>query len=187
MDKIVFSNRGNAFPHEDERAVRKGWTPAVGYEPLPVPYPHSTIDFNETHYIVPLSLSRESDPDHAFTLPTDPRVAVSGGNQVVMREIADGSIVGTVKEQWRRNDWTVTISGILIADEFNTLEYYMQELVDLCQARENLVPTCPLLNDTFGIQRLAVTSLKFDATNGVDNQLFTITAVSDDSYNLEVD
>lgn len=166
------------------KTLREG---KAGYSTPPVPFPHSAIGFNETHYVVPVTLAKASAPDDKFTLPLDPRVAVSGGNEIAMREVAGGSLRGTVKELWRRQDWTVTISGMLMADEFYSLEYLMQRVVDICDAQENVVVTCDLLNEVFRITRLAVTSVKFDATDGEDNQLFTITAVSDDSYRLEVD
>lgn len=157
-------------------------------DPVPVPRPnYTTLNYNETHFVVPVTLARESAPDDTFTLPTDPRVAVSGGNNVVMREIADGDIRGTVKEQWGGKDWNVTISGMIITDERATVEEYQRRLVELCEARESLIVTCGALNDTFDITRIAVTGMRFDATDGKDNQLFTITGVSDDSYRLEVD
>ncbi|MEE3485104.1 MAG: DUF6046 domain-containing protein [Bacteroidales bacterium] len=181
-DPIRIINGGIGTARGDVRSRR---TPAMGYSPIPVTYPKSGLEYDNTHFIVPVGLALSSEPDRVFNLPTDPRVAVSGGNSIVTREIADGDIRGTVKELWRHNDWTVTISGLLMEDEFNTLEWYMQRLVELCNARENLIVTCGLLNDTFDITRIAVTSLRFDATDGQENQIFTITAVSDDSYNLE--
>lgn len=182
-----FLNAINESVRNPREGVKTVKSPAMGYSPIPVTYPRTTIEFNETHYVVPVGLSKSSNPDYIFDLPTDPKVSVSGGNSIVMREIADGSIRGTVKELWRHNDWQIVISGILMEDDFNTLEYYMQRLVELCNARENLIITCKQLNDTFDITRIAVTSLRFDATDGEGNQIFTITAVSDDSYNLEME
>lgn len=159
----------------------------LGRSPIPVPMPKSTIQFNETHYIVPVALAKSSSPDDLFYIPTDPRVAVGGGNVIASREIADGDIRGTVKELWAHNDWSVSISGVLMSDERNTVKEYQKKLVELCEAKEDLVVVCELLNETFGITRLAVTSLRFDATDGEDNQVFTINTVSDESYNLEVE
>lgn len=166
------------------KTLREG---KMGYSLPPVPFPISSIAFNETHYIVPVSLAKASAPDSSFRLPVDPRVAVSGGNEIAMREVAGGSMRGTVKELWRRQDWSVTISGMLVAENAETLAYQMQKIVEICDAQENVVVTCELLNQTFRITQLAITSVKFDATDGEENQLFTITAVSDDSYNLEVE
>lgn len=152
--------------------------------PIPVPYPHSAIGYNETHYIVPVSLAKESDPDNMFSIPTDPMVGVSGGNTIVKREVADGSIRGTVKEMWRRNDWDIAISGILMSDENGTVEEYASRLVELCEARECLIIDCEYLNDVFGVTKIAVSQVVFNPTPGTDNQEFVIKAVSDDNYNL---
>lgn len=159
----------------------------LGYSPIPVTAPNSAIGYNTTHWVVPVELARESDPDHPFKLPTDPRVGISGRNSVVMREIAGGGIRGTVKELWRHDDWTIKISGILMTDENGTCEDYMQKIADICNADENIVITCQPLKNILGITRIVVTAVEFPATDGEENQLFNITAVSDDSYRLEVE
>ena len=155
--------------------------------PIPVPYPHSAIEYNETHYVVPVSIAKESDPDNMFAIPTDPMVGVSGGNTIVRREVADGSIRGTVKEMWRRNDWDIAISGILMTDENGTVEDYAARLVELVESRECLLVNCEYLNDVFGVTKIAVTQVVFNPAPGTDNQEFVIKAVSDDNYNLEVE
>lgn len=176
--------------------VRTEWTPAIGYSPIPVPYPKTTLQYGETRFIVPVSLAKESEPDNAFQLPTDPIVTVSGGNTIAHGNIADGAIRGTVKEFWSRGNYEIKISGILMSDDGSgeigedgkvRMQYYLSRLVELCEARENLIITCPDLNEAFGISRIAVKKVDFQPTDGENNQLFAITADSDDSYNLELE
>lgn len=167
--------------------IRKMGVGKLGYSPVPVPFPKSSIAYNATHWTSPVRLAKESEPDDFFMLPTDPRISVRGSNTIVMREVADGPIRGTVKETWGNDDWRVSISGILMTDEVGTCDYYMRQLVELCSARECLIVTNEQLNNSFGITRLAVTGVKFNETDGKDNQLFVIEAVSDDSYRLEVE
>ena len=159
----------------------------LGYSPVPVPYPKSGLPYRTTHWVSPVRLAKETEPDNLFMLPTDPRISVSGSNSVVMREIADGQIRGTVKERWRNDDWRIVISGILMTDEEGTCEYYLRRLAELCNAKECLRIVNDQLGNAFGIDRIAVTGMKFNETDGAGNQLFVIEAVSDDSYRLEAE
>lgn len=159
----------------------------MGYSPIPVPYPKSALEYTETHWVEPTKLAKASDPDRFFLLPTDPRISVSGSNSVVMRELAGTSIRGTVKELWRHDDWQIKISGILMSDDNADVETYHKELCDIVNASENIIIENDTINNVYGITRIVVTAMTFDATDGSENQLFTITAVSDDSYNLEVE
>ena len=74
-----------------------------------------------------------------------------------------------------------------MTDERGACDDYVRKLVELCDAREALVVTNEQLNNSFGVTHVAVTGVKFNTTDGLDNQLFVIEAVSDDSYGLEVE
>ena len=63
----------------------------------------------------------------------------------------------------------------------------MRKLVEMLSAKEALIVQNEVLNNQFGITRLVVESFNFPATDGTDNQVFTFTCASDDSYNLLTD
>ena len=118
-------------------------------------------------------------------LAADPLIAVERANDVVRRSVAKPRRKeGTIKESWAVGDWQVTIAGVIVAETREELEKAVMELDAVCAVRESLEVTCPLLNDQYGITRLAVTQLQLPFTPGELNQQFTITALSDTSHEL---
>ena len=203
MDKI--SNKINAVPGVSPSDVaeigRNFGRGALGFSPIPLLRPKSSLQFAQSHWVAPVGLNLVSrpDPSDRFWIPTDPQINISGGNKIVKREIANGVVAGngavngTVKEFWRSDDYKVTLAGVLMTDDNNPQSEYrevgdqMRRLVELLSAKEALIVTCEVLNDQFGITRLVVDSFEFPATDGTDNQVFTITCYSDESYNLLTD
>lgn len=118
-------------------------------------------------------------------LASDPLIAVSRANEIARRSVAKPRWKeGTVKESWAVGDWQVNISGIIVADSKEQLERAVMQIDAVCLVRESLAVTCPLLNDQYGITRLAVERLDLPFTPGELNQQFTITALSDTSHEL---
>ena len=157
-------------------------------------YKQSEIRFGEGQFAVPLRLALSSSPDDVFSLPLDPVVVVKGSNSIVRREIAKAvvegdEIRGTVKELWTQDDWSISVSGILMttgdADD-ESVSYYHDRLLRLLTAKESLVIECDVLNNIYNVTRVVVESFDFPFTKGIENQSFTISMLSDDSYDLEV-
>lgn len=165
----------------------------LGYSPIPVLRPNTSLTAVDTHWICPVALALASHPEDKFWLPTDPQVSIKGGNSIVKREIANGNIRGSVKEMWRNNDWTISIAGILMPGMDRTentekdLEYFVKRLAEICNARENIIIDCDKITSQLGITQICIESMDFPATDGEDCQAFSITAVSDDSYTLQID
>lgn len=131
----------------------------------------------------PLRIKR-ADEAEWWQLPIEPVVAVSGKNTIVSRAIAKTTRRGTVKEYWNQDDYTISISGLFIADEFGELpENDIRTLRAYCETPEALEVESPLLT-LFAITHIVIESYEFPFTKGMENQLFTINALSDDNFTL---
>lgn len=118
-------------------------------------------------------------------LAADPLIAVSRANEIARRSVAKPARKeGTIKESWAVGDWSVTISGVIIATTEEELEQAIMELDAVCAVRQSVEVTCPALNDLYGITRLAIERLDLPFTPGELNQQFTIQALSDTSHEL---
>lgn len=169
--------------------------PALGLAIPPIlPWQHKVVvpgtnkvEYTQSEFCQPFEsfvqpvrfiLSTEIDDD-GYRLPTDPLISVSGSNQIVRRYVAKSERRGSIKELWCQDDFQVTISGVIIGEEdFENIK----RILTYCQAVESVKISCPLLNEAFDIQRLAIESFNFPHTKGTDNYQFTIRAYSDDNY-----
>lgn len=158
-------------------------------------YRQAEFRTGECQYAVPFRLALSSSPDDVFTLPLDPVVSINGSNEIVKRAIAKAvvngdEIRGTVKELWTQDDWKISVSGVMsttgsLDDE--SVEYYVDKLLKFLTAKEALVVECDVLNNIYGVTRVVVESFDFPFTKGLDNQSFTFSLLSDDSYQLEIE
>ena len=193
---IVSKLNNVALGYNQQLAVRAtNRMPLDGVWPDGDDYKSSNIRFGEGQFAVPFRLALASSPDEVFTLPLDPVVAINGSNAIVKREIAKAvvngdEIRGTVKELWTQDDWKISVSGVLTTTgdaDNESVNYYVYKLTQLLTAKETLIVECDVLNNTFGITRVVVESYDFPFTKGVENQSFSFSLLSDDSYNLEVE
>ena len=133
-----------------------------------------------------MKLSGESD---YWYFPVEPLVSLSCKNNIIRRNVAKNTgVQGTVKERWSRDDYTVSISGIL--RNFNDSSVYpyndIQALKYYCEAAESIEVECPLLV-IFGITRMAIENFEIPFTKGEDMQAYSITAYSDNLFELLID
>lgn len=152
----------------------------------------SALRFGEGQYVVPLRLALSSSPDDVFSLPLDPVVSVKGSNEIVKREIAktavEGTAIrGTVKELWTQNDWSINVSGVLTTTSEHEVDWYVDKLLSFLTASEALNIECDTLNNVYRVTHVVVESFDFPFTKGAENQSFSFSLVSDDSYDLEVE
>ena len=117
-------------------------------------------------------------------LEADPLIALSRQNEVACRSVAKPQKDGTVKESWAVGDWSVAISGVIIAQTEEELWQSVRQLSWICEVRESLEVKCPPLHEQYDITHLAVTQLQLPFTPGRLNQQFTIQALSDTSHKL---
>lgn len=125
------------------------------------------------------------DGNDFWRLPIEPVMAINGKNTIIKRSVlktseADAQRRGTVKELWGQDDYDITISGVLISSIPGELPSYdLTRLINYCTARRPLLVKSAVFT-LFGIARICVEDFQFPFTKGVENQMFTIKACSDD-------
>lgn len=171
----------------DPAAGRYGAVPAYILAPRNLPYEDRVLgEFAAQGRVsarMPLRLMRNEDSDW-FTLPFEPLVTVSGRNIITRRSVAKGREPGTVKERWSQDDYEVIIQGVLTAASRTRYpRAQMSRLLELFAERKALEVDHELLA-VFGIRYLAVESVHFPHTKGLNNQNYEIRAYSDRTINL---
>ena len=132
----------------------------------------------------PLKFSADGMDD--FIFPIDPFINIGLKNILTRRTVAKGKSRGTVKERWTEDDADISISGVFINPDHATYPKEVALLQKYFQLHKAVKVTCPLLNDK-GIYHIAIESLEFQHTKGIENQSFDIKAYSDDVFQLLVD
>lgn len=133
--------------------------------------------------VMPMRVKRSGDTEF-FTLPIEPLVAISGKNTIVRREVAKAKGGGTVKECWSQDDYEVTIQGVVTGGEPDRYpEAYVRRLLELFDERQAIEVDQEVLL-VFGIKYLAVESVSFPHTKGINNQNYEIKAYSDNPAEL---
>ena len=131
----------------------------------------------------------ESDSNW-WTLPFDPVVSVAGKNIIVRRNVLkqnndDNTRRGSIKEVWSQDDYEVNIAGVLMGENGELPENDLRKLRRYCEARKVIEVESDLFC-LFNINRLAIESFELPFTKGVENQMYTIKAYSDDVFDLLV-
>ena len=193
------------FIHE-ETNLAKQMTSALGYaQPMVLPFGKDiTVIANKRIEIVSQSELKSTEGlsnlgDNFFQcplsfmidgeewrLPVDPLVSVNGKNVIKRRYVAKSSNRGSIKECWSQDDYEISISGVIIAEDAEKLAVHLSNLRKVCNMAESVEIVSEFLNNpsTFGINHIAIESYDFPFTKGLENQSFTIKAYSDDSYEL---
>lgn len=135
------------------------------------------------HSQMPMTLYAMNSQER-FLLPFEPMVSVSGKNVIARRKVAKAKESGTIKERWSRDDYEVTIQGVLTSEDRRKYPSgYMRKLLDLFQQRQAVEVEQAVLA-VFGIRYLAIESVSFPHTKGLENQNYEIKAYSDTPINL---
>ncbi|MDR2652188.1 MAG: DUF6046 domain-containing protein [Prevotellaceae bacterium] len=138
-----------------------------------------------------ISLKLETEPDtdeYWYTLPIDPVISVTGRNAIVRRNVLKTNEYtahrGSVKEIWSQDDYEVNIAGVLVFHKFP--ENNLRTLKNICEARQAINIKSQLLL-VFGITRITIEDFSFPFTKGLENQMYTIKAYSDDKFDLLIE
>ncbi|MCX4358509.1 MAG: DUF6046 domain-containing protein [Rikenellaceae bacterium] len=133
--------------------------------------------------VMPMRVKRSGDTEF-FTLPIEPLVTISGKNTIVRRAVAKAKDGGTIKECWSQDDYEVTIQGVVTGGEPDEYpEAHVKRLLELFDERQAIEVDQDVLL-TFGIKYLAIESVSFPHTNGINNQSYEIKAYSDNNAEL---
>lgn len=131
--------------------------------------------------VFPLSLRLPKAGEEEWLLPLEPMITVTGKHIIAKRQVLKSKSRGSVKERWTLDDYGVRIEGILQGEG----RYPKEEVARLrryCEAGE-VIASSPLL-ELFGISRLIIESWDIPHTSGVENQNYSLSCLSDDSYKL---
>ncbi|MDR0559132.1 MAG: DUF6046 domain-containing protein [Prevotellaceae bacterium] len=126
-----------------------------------------------------------------WTMPLDPVVSVTGKNVIARRNVAragnDGDRRGSIKEIWATDDYEINIAGIFIAKSGEVFpEAALRRLRRYCEAKQPVMIESRLLA-LFNISRIAIEDFSLPFTAGVENQMYTIKAFSDDAFDLLIE
>lgn len=153
--------------------------------------PDDSVDSKPTNangYAMVMPVKLRTPGGTFWTFPVEPLVSISGGNIIAKRTVAKSKGRGTIKERWSQDDYTVNIEGVMInMDNANVYpEADVRKLRELCEAHEALEIECDLclIHD---ISRITIVSWDIPFTKGEANQRFSISALSDDLFDLLVE
>ncbi|MCD8041444.1 MAG: DUF6046 domain-containing protein [Tannerellaceae bacterium] len=116
--------------------------------------------------------------------PLEPLVSVSSRNVIVRRNVAKAKEHGTIKERWSQDDFEVTIQGILTHEEDNVYPSGDIEMILSLFRETKAIEVDQAMLLSFGIKFLAIQSIHFPHTKGINNQQFEIKAYSDTQEEL---
>lgn len=150
----------------------------------------------EEDQFFPLSFS--IDQREWFLFPYEPMINISGKNNIIRRNVAkwnndnNGKLSGTIKERWSQDDYTITITGVLmgslltgdVSDCYPISDF--KRLADLLTTSKEIYVRCEPLQ-LLKINRIVVEDFSFPFTKGENVQAYEIKAYSDFSYNLLIE
>lgn len=134
---------------------------------------------------VPMRFPLEVQPEGGewWLLPVEPLITITGKNIIVKRQVSKSKIRGSIKERWTQDDYQIKIEGALINLTQNDYPRKdVQKLKSICESAK-LKVRCPLF-ELYSINQIVVESYEFPFTAGVQNQAYSISAYSDDTYKL---
>ncbi|MDR2564369.1 MAG: DUF6046 domain-containing protein [Prevotellaceae bacterium] len=121
----------------------------------------------------------------------DPVISVTGKNIVARRNVAKAEAVGerrgSVKELWSVDDYEINIAGTFTNMVGGDVpEEDLKKLRIYCESKKTLLIESRLLS-IFGIRRIVVVDYTLPFTKGIENQMYTIKAYSDDMFDLLIE
>lgn len=144
---------------------------------------------NVSGQFFPLSFRRKLDEATSsepwYTFPYEPLISISGKNNIVKRNVAKATgFIGTVKERFSQDDYSVTITGSLIGLQLmGTYDecfprHDFERLRDYCICPGGIEVRCEPLQ-LLGINSLVVEDFNFPFTKGENVQAYELQCLSD--------
>jgi hypothetical protein len=142
-----------------------------------------TVKTTGIKMVAPVRIGLKRDGSDIWTLPIEPLVSIEASKTIVRRSIAKARGVGTVKEQWNQDDYSISIEGTLIGTDGKFPETDFNKLQNLLKAGQSLVIQS-LLFDLLGIGQLCIEKWNYPHTPGLENQNYTFSGYSDQDFEL---
>lgn len=124
-------------------------------------------------------------PDNTkWLLPYEPLVSIQGRNIIIKRNVAKSEGRGSIKERWAEGDVKINIEGTFVNDDLN--KYPAIEVQKLRQAitQRQAIKIENELLQLLNVNYIVVEDFRLPFTKGENVQNFTLTALSDDVFNL---
>lgn len=132
--------------------------------------------------MMPLTLQLNEPDAEEWTLPFEPMITISGAAIITRRHVAKAKTIGSIKERWVQDDYSVNIEGIIMGKDGKYPWDDVKKLREHCEAT-NIKVYSPLL-EVFGITRLVIESWEIPFTTGCTNQNYSLKCYSDSTYKL---
>jgi hypothetical protein len=132
--------------------------------------------------VLPLILQLNEPDAEEWTLPYEPMISITGNSIITRRQVAKAQTMGSIKERWVQDDYSITIEGILMSNNKKYPLDDVKKLTEYCQASSIKVYN-PLL-EVFGIHRIVIESWEIPFTQGAINQTYQLKCYSDTTYQL---
>ena len=151
----------------------------------------------ESDQFFPLSFSVDEGQTW-YLLPYEPMLNINGKNEIIRRNVAKSvaptgaTIPGRIKERWNRDDYEITITGVLIGSlmtgdvsDCYPIDDFLK-LKEVVTAPKSLRVKCALF-ELLGINQIVIEEFNFPFTKGENVQAYEIKAYSDYDYKLLLD
>lgn len=151
----------------------------------------------ESDQFFPLSFTVDEGKT-LYLLPYEPMLNINGKNEIIRRNVAKSvapngaTIPGRIKERWNRDDYEITITGVLIGSlmtgdvsDCYPIDDFLK-LKEVVTAPKSLRVKCALF-ELLGINQIVIEEFNFPFTKGENVQAYEIKAYSDYDYKLLLD
>ena len=143
---------------------------------------------NPVDFVMQCPISLGIPGEDLYKLPFDPILECKGSNRIKERYVAKNKYKGSIKEWFTQNDNEITISGMIIGDSYADMCEMAKRLIDICErGRQGVDVVSDVLNNYYNIWKIAIYDWDIPFTPGLENQFFSISAKSDDVYDLLVE
>jgi len=94
-----------------------------------------------------------------------------------------GNRRGTIKELWSQDDYEIQIAGLFMGENAQFPKQDVAKLRQYAEGRKTLMVQSALFT-LFNITKIAIEDYSIPFTKGIENQMYSIKAYSDDMHDL---
>ena len=125
--------------------------------------------------------------DTPWILPYEPLISVQGENIIIKRNVAKSDSRGSIKERWAEGDIKITIEGTFVNEDLKKYPAIeVQKLRQVATQRRAIKIENELLQ-LLNVNYIVIEDYALPFSKGENVQNYSLTALSDDSYNLFIE